>query len=172
MDRRKLAAWALILFGVILLGMQVNIIDPSRSTIVILLSAFLGIMLFTKGINHSKHKGILGGSFFLLISITLLLMNNNILPTDDQLGVAYILFDLAAANFIYYLFQKEFLSNIISGFIFVLIGLVIIIDYYKVLPLWFAIDLLQTYWPVILIIIGIIILYRASLKNKKTIDLT
>jgi hypothetical protein len=172
MDRRKLAAWALILFGVILLSMQLDIITPSRSTLVILVSAFLGIMLFTKGINHPKHKGILGGSFFVLLSATLLFMKIDIFPSDDQLGVAFILFDLAAANFIYYLFQKEFMSNIISGFVFIAIGLIIIIDYYDVIPMWFAIDLLQTYWPVILIIIGVIILTKASVKNKKTIDLT
>ena len=172
MDRRKLAAWSLILFGVILLGMQLDIVSPSRSILVILISAFLGVMLFSKGINNPKHKGIMGGTFFILLSVTLLFMKYDIFPSDDQLGIAYILFDLAAANFIYYLFQKEYLSNIISGFIFIAIGVIIVIDYYNIIPMWFAIDLLQTYWPVILIIIGAIILTKASLKNKKTIDLT
>jgi hypothetical protein len=133
----------------------------------------MGVIFFSRGLHQPKHKGILGGTFFLLLAITLLFMKIGVLPADDQLGVALIILDLAAANFIYYLFQREHVSNIISGFIFLVIGAIIFIDYYNVLPLWLTVDLLQTYWPVILIVIGLILLSKATLNNKKkTTDLT
>ena len=173
MDKRKLSAWGLIALGVVLLGMQLEILTPSRSTVVILISAFIGVMLLYKGLNHAKHKGILGGSFFLLTALTLLLMKTEIITPDDQLRAALIIINLAAANFIYYLFQREYVSNIIAGFIFLIVGVVIFINYYDVLPLWLTVDLLQRYWPVVLIVIGAILLSKATLNNKKkTTDLT
>ena len=166
MDKKKLSAWGLIILGAVLLSMQLGIIVPSRSTVIILISIFIGVMFFSRGLNHIKHKGILGGSFFLLLAITLTLMKLNVLPSEDQLGVSLIILDLAAANFIYYLFQRDTLSNIIVGFVFLVIGLIVFIDYYDVLPLWLTIDLVQTYWPVILIVIGVIILSKATINNK------
>jgi len=173
MDKRKIMAWALIIAGFALILMQLGIVMPSRSTIVILISAFIGVMFFLRGLRHEKHKGILGGTFFLLLAITLLFMRIGVFPSDDQLGVALIILDLAAANFIYYLFQREYISNIISGFVFLVVGAIVFIDYYNVLPLWLTVDLIQTYWPVILIVIGLILLSKATLNNKKkTTDLT
>ncbi len=173
MDKRKVSAWSLIIIGATLLAMQLGILMPSRSTVVILISIFIGSLFFSRGLRHAKHKGILGGSFFLLLALTLLLMKFGVLPSDDQLGVALIILDLSAANFIYYLFQKEYISNIIVGFLLLIVGLIVFIDYYDVLPLWLTVDLLQTYWPVILIVIGVILLLKSNLNNRnKTTDLT
>ena len=167
MDKRKISAWGLIALGVVLLGIRLELLTLSRSTVVILISAFIGVMLLYKGIRHAKHKGVLGGSFFLLTGFTLLLMKTAVLPQNDQLGAALIIINLAASNFIYYLVHREYVSNIIAGFIFLTAGAVIFIDYYNVLPLWLTVDLVQTYWPLVLIVIGAILLSKATLNNKK-----
>jgi hypothetical protein len=166
MDKRKISAWSLIVFGAIFLSMQLNIITPSKLTTVIFVSIFIGGLLFYKGLNHKKNKGIIGGSFFLMLAFTLSLLKLEIIPTDDQLIIALIIFDHAAANFIYYLFQREYMSNIVFGFISLFIGSVLLIDYYEVIPMWLTVDLLQTYWPVILIAIGILILTKSAIAKK------
>jgi hypothetical protein len=166
MDKRNVSAWGLIIFGSVLLLMQLDIITPSRSAVVILFSIFTGIMLFYKGLSHAENKGILGGSFFLLFAFTLSLMKWNWLPSDDQFGISLIILDLAAANFIFYLFRRENMSNLIFGFILLAVGTVVLIDFYDVMPLWMLVDLMQTYWPVVLIIIGIIILSTTALNKR------
>jgi hypothetical protein len=169
-EKRKISAWALIIFGFIILSMQLNIISPSQLTTVIFISFFIGVLLFYKGLNHVRNKGIIGGSFFLMLAFTLSLLKLKIIPSDNQLIISLIIFDHAAANFIYCLFQRDHLSNIIFGFISLFIGSILLIDYYEVIPMWLIVDLLQTYWPVILITIGILILTKSAIakKNKLT----
>lgn len=170
MKRSNFAAWMLIILGSVLLLNQLDVFYATRVNILIIGSLFLGALLFKKGLYHPDHKGILGGSFFILLAATLILMRFSFFPIRDSVGVGIILVNLGISNIIYFFFSRSYYSNLITGFIFIIIGAPFLVMYYYYVPGWVIRDLFFTYWPVILIMIGSGLLIEAFFKKSKTSD--
>ena len=162
------AAWALIIIGVLLLLNQIGLFEPNRPNLIMLVSFFLGIMLLYKGINHPERHGILGGSFFILLSLTLFLMKKGVFAMDDTLGTGLLLIDLGLANLIFFLFRTDKLSNLTWGLIFLTTAAPFIIVYADWVPLWVLEDIIRTYWPVVLILFGLGLLGESIRRRRKT----
>lgn len=162
------AAWVLIIIGVLLLLNQLGLFAPNRPNVIMLISFFLGIMLINKGINHPQRHGILGGSFFILLGLTLFLMKKGVFAIDDTLGSGLLLIDLGLANLIFFLFRNDKLSNLAWGLIFLTTGTPFIIVYTNLIPLWVLEDIIRTYWPVVLILFGLGLLGESLRRKRRT----
>jgi len=161
-------AWALIVAGVLLLLNQLGLFEPSRPNVIMLGSFFLGVLLLNKGRRHPQRHGILGGSFFILLGLTLFLMKKGVLAIDDTLGTGLLLIDLGLANIIYFVLKPEKLSNLTWGLIFSTAGAPFIIVYAGWVPLWLLEDIISTYWPVVLILFGLGLLGESLRRKRKT----
>jgi len=163
-------AWVLIIIGALLLLNQLGLFEPSRPNVIMLVSFFFGVMLINKGLIHPRRNGILGGSFFILLALTLFLMKKGIFAIDDMLGTGLLLIDLGLANIIYFLFRTDKLSNLTWGLIFLTAGTPFVIVYADLVPLWLLEDIISTYWPVILILFGLGLLGESLRRRRKTVQ--
>ena len=167
MRRHNFLAIVLIVFGLLLILNQFDLIYFSRLNIFITGSAFLGIVLLNKGFNHPMKKGILGGSFFVFFAVILVFMRMGFLPINDQIGTGIIFVLLGLANIIYFLVYPKKTANIIFAILFLLLGLPFLLTYYDVLSVWMVEDYFITYWPALLIIFGLGLLIDGMLKRKQ-----
>ncbi len=167
MRRHNFLASVLIAFGLFLILNQFNVIYFSRLNIFITVSTFFGIVLLNKGFSHPMKKGILGGSFFMLFAVILVLMHFDFLPINDQIGTGLIFILLGLANIIYFLAYPKKTANIIFAILFLLFGLPFLLTHYDILSSWMIKDYFMTYWPVLLILIGLGLLIDGMLKRKQ-----
>lgn len=167
MRRSNIAAWVLIVFGALLLLHQFDIFSLDKVNLLIVASFFLGIILLGKGYDHPQKNGILGGSFFILLGLIFLFMRIDILPIEDMLGAGLIFVALGLANLIYFLLTRTRVSNLNWAIIFFFIGAPFLIVYYNYMPDWELVDYFRTYWPVLLIIIGALLLIESFVKRAK-----
>ena len=167
MLRQKWPGIVLILLGIILLIHQLDIVDFSRADIFSYGFIILGILLLIKGAGNKERKGILGGAFFLSLGVFWSLMRNGILVQDDHFGFATLFFALAVANFVYFIVGKNKGANFIWGIVFALVGGIILLRYYHCYYYWDIYDEIIMYWPLILILIGVMLIIRGYKKPAK-----
>lgn len=169
--RKPFTAWILILIGIMLLLNQFGLLFFDRFNIVLVGSILFGILLLNKSYKHPLKKGILGGTFFLLLAFILVLMRFNFLPVNDQVGIGLIFVLLGLSNIIYFLFYPKKTANIIYALLFLLLSAPLFLDYYNVLPGWMLEHYFITYWPAILILIGAgLLLEGLRRRQNKAVD--
>lgn len=167
MKRNGWAGWILILFGVLLLLAQFDWFSLNRFVIALIITLFLSVLFLNKGLNHPLKKGILSGSFFLLVSLQLILMRFGVFPINDAVGFGLLIINLGLANFIYFIAARQKIGNIFAGLIFILLGAPPLAGYYEYIP---NVDLdyyYSTYWPLLLILIGLGLLIDGYIKRSR-----
>jgi hypothetical protein len=171
MEKQYWPAIILILVGVLLLLYQVDLIDFSKADIISYGFVILGGFLLINGFNRTDKKGIFGGVFFTSFGISMILMREYLLPRSDEFGFAAFFLALALANFVYLPFRKEKSTNLIWGIIFAAIGSLLLWAYFGYYPSWYVYEQIETYWPVILILIGGGIIYKAYRKKQDSVPI-
>ncbi len=170
MVKQSFAAVILIAAGLLLFLEQIDILYLSKGDYFIYGAIIGGIFLFINGINRFDKKGVLGGSFFLSFGIVLWLMRHYYFVHDDEFGFAAFFLCLSLANIVYFLFKRDRITNIVFGLVFGIIGGGFLIAHVGYYPGWMIYDQFETYWPVVLILFGLAILYKAS-RKKQTVSL-
>ncbi len=165
MKRNMIAGWTLIILGAVIILHNYGWFEFSRGFFIVFGSLALGILLFIKGLTHPRKKGTLLGSLLFFAGIILFLMKYGFLPINDQLGIAGLFFCLGIANLIYFAVSRQSVQNITFGIIYLLIALPFIISYYYFYPPWRLKDLFETYWPVLLIILGLGVMAEGAFKK-------
>ena len=168
MRKSKLTAWLLIFFGVVLFLNHFDLFTFSRLIIAEGLSLLLAVVFINRSIHNPERKGLFGAVFFILFLVILLAMQIRIIPVNDPLGSGLVLLSLSLSNFVCFLFGRKKTSNLIWTFLFFAGGIPFIINYFDLMPIWIVEDYYSTYWPALLILVGIIILADSLLKRKKT----
>jgi len=156
----------LIFIGLLLLLDEVEIIPLQRSDIFSYGFILVGLLMFVNGLQRPDKKGILGGTFFLSFGIILAMMRSRILIRDDEFGAAVFFLSLALANLVYFMVKGYRWSNFTWAIIFTALGGLILISYYGYYPSWYIYELIERYWPVILILVGITIVLRGLKKQS------
>ncbi|MEJ2053702.1 MAG: DUF5668 domain-containing protein [Calditrichaceae bacterium] len=164
MQSRIAGAWALIIAGSIIFLNQLDLFDLNRATIISILCITGGIYLLIKGFNHPAYKGIFGGTFFTIFGASLFLMKIDYLPINDSFALGLILADLGIANLLYFMMSRTKISNLVFGLIFILTAIPFLASYFYYIPSWEIEDIFSTYWPILLILLGIGLLAESLLK--------
>lgn len=165
MSTRYLPGILLILAGIILFLNEIDLLSLSKSDIFTYGFIVIGILLLVKGYGRSDKKGILAGTFFLSYGIVLTLMHNAILVRDDEFGLATLFLCIALGNLVYFIFLKGQGNNLIWGAIFALIGAGFLLSYLEYFPTWYIQYLAETYWPLVLIAIGLLLVFKGYRKT-------
>ena len=157
----------LIVIGTLLLLNQFNLIEFSRPYFFIVGFAIFGLVLLRKAFLTSTRKGLLGGSFFVFLSIALLMLDFGYIPISDYMIFPIILIPLGLSNLILYSFTRTNFTNVTFGIIFILAGLPFLIFHYGYISYWDISDTISMYWPVLLITAGLCFLVEGMLKKAK-----
>ncbi len=123
--------------------------------------------MLRKAFDNPAKDGLLGGSFFMLFAVILILLDIGVFPYYDYLIIGLIFMAFATANFIYYGFTRKTFNNVTFGIIFAVAGIPFIIMYYQSLSWWDIWDGFYTYWPILLITAGIGFLVDGIVKKAK-----
>ena len=164
MQSRVAGAWALIFIGSLILFHQLNFFNLNTANIVALIFTIGGIVFFIRGWNHPEYKGIFSGTFFTILGLSLFLMRLNYFPINDVFALGIIFIDLGIANLVYFIIKKARLSNLVFAIIFILIGSPLIAYQYYYISMWEIRDIFSTYWPLLIILVGVGLLGEGLLK--------
>lgn len=167
MKRSNVTAWLLILAGLFLLLNYFDLIGTNRSYIAIALTLFLSVVFINKTINNEQLTGLFGAVFFSFFTLILLGMEFKLIPIDDRLGGGLLLINLGLANLVVFTFSGHRASNLIWAFVLILLGLPFIIGFFGAAPFWQIEDYYTTFWPVVLIFAGLVLLIDRILRTKK-----
>lgn len=157
----------LITIGILLLIDQFNLLEFSRSYYFIFGFSLLGIFLLRKAFLNPTRKGLLGGSFFIMLALLLLMMDFGYIPVYDELIFPMLLIPLGLANLVHYSFTRTNFTNVTFGIIFIIAGLPFLIFHFGSIPYWEISDTISTYWPVLLITAGLGFLIEGIIKKAK-----
>jgi len=142
-------------------------IGSNRSFIAIIISLFLSAVYINKTIRDPQHSGLFGSVFFSIVTLILLGMEVKLIPIDDRLGGGLLLLNMGLSNLVVFMFRGHQASNLIWAFVLSLVGLPFIIGFFEAAPLWLIEDYYITYWPIILIFAGLVILIDRMVRRKK-----
>ncbi len=168
MKNQRIIGGILILTGALILAHQLNWFDLSSHHIIGILSILIGLSFYRKASFNPERKGALGGTFFLIFGLALLFLNVPRGIYARALLVGLIFVSLAVANLVYFVVSnwKKNL-NLFMFFFFMAIGIPILLVYYQVWDVWQFREIAETYWPIILIILGLIILFDSLWQKRK-----
>jgi hypothetical protein len=156
----------LIFIGILLLLDEAAVISLRWADFFSYGLLLIGIMMLLNGSERPDRRGVLGGTFFVCFGLALTLMRNRILIRDDEFGAAVLFLSLALANLVYFMVNGYRWPNFTWAVIFAVIGSLVLISFYGYYPSWYIYDLLERYWPLILILIGLSILFRGLKKQR------
>lgn len=157
----------LISIGVILLINQFDLLDFTPAYVIILGALVIGGLMLRKAFLSETKHGLLGGSFYILLALTLLSVDFGLLPVYDTLIWGLIITHLGIANFIYYIFTRKSFKNVTFGIIFLAIGLPFVFVYFTTVDMWDIADVFDSYWPLLLITAGFGFLLDGMFKKVK-----
>ncbi len=167
MKRSSFFPLALITVGTLLLLNQFELIEFTRPFFLIIGSAMLGLILTRKAFLNPARNGLLGGSFFILLSGAFLMLNLGYIPYYDYMFFPMVLVPLGLANLIFYLFNRKSFTNVTFGVIFLLASLPVLFYHYGYISFWQISETISTYWPVLLITAGLGFLLEGVWKKAK-----
>jgi predicted nucleic acid-binding Zn ribbon protein len=162
-----LAGIALIVVGVVLLLRELDLLIPTRGFILSGISLGFGIFFAQKLFNNQERKGLWGAVFFTLTAVQFLLMELRLLPLDDLLAFGFIMLNIGIANMLLFIFTRKKIFHMVWGLIFILIAAPFIADFFRILPGMFIADIITTYWPSLLLIIGLGVIADGYFSHKK-----
>jgi hypothetical protein len=166
MNRQYWPAIILILTGTLLLLNQFDLFTFSKADIFSYGILVLGIFLLLNAYSKQTTKGVFGGVFFTSFGTVLTLMRNDLLPRTDDLGFAALFFSLAIANLFHLLIKSEKGRNLFYFLLFSIIGGTFIISYVGYYSTWVIYAQILKLWPVVFIVIGLVIIFKAYKKRS------
>jgi hypothetical protein len=166
MKKQYWPAILLIVIGCLLILYQTDVIDFSIADVLSYGFVLIGVIFLLNSLKRTDKRGILGGVFFTVFGTMMILMREYMLPRDDEFGFAAFFIALALGNFAYLPFKKDKMTNLIAGIIFAALGAILLWAYFGYYPTWYIYEQIQTYWPVILIVIGGAIIIKGFIRKR------
>ncbi len=167
MNAQKRLGIVLIILGILILLDQLQVFSVSAKHFVAFSSVLLGGLLIKKALKRPKRGGLLAGSFFLIWGAFFFFLNCYACPKGRILFWGQFFLSLGLANLIYFLFSGVTKSlNLFAFVLYAAIGGTMLGAFYGKLDIWRLENLLNTYWPVILILLGLFILVDSYWNNR------
>ncbi len=146
---------ALIVSGVLLLLNQFGLLFLSRALWIITFSLLIGSLLIFKAAGSEKKEGLASGSFFILFAGILILMKFGYIPIDDKLGFGLTALAFGFSEIMAYLVARRSFMSFVFGFIALLVAAPVLSSYYHLWTIWHMYDIISTYWPILLVALGV-----------------
>ncbi|MBN2008450.1 hypothetical protein JW960_03790 [candidate division KSB1 bacterium] len=155
----------LILIGAYLLLNQLDVINIYWSDVYPVVILVIGLSLVILSIRKQNHGAIFWGTIFTLIGVMFGLRNFGIMPYYymDELWPAFLLIIGFAFVMLFVVNPRDW-GVLIPGGILLFLGMIFL---FRNLELYWARDILVTYWPLVLILIGGLIIWDSFQKKSK-----
>ena len=155
MNGSRFSGIVLILIGFVLLLNQFNIYNPARIDAAILICLLAGIVFLRKSLIQPEHNGIVPGVFLTFAGLWLFASKLDYIPLEDALGIGMIFCATSAALIVSFVLRPQKTFHLLFGILAGIFGGLILITYYRYISIWKLEYIIETYWPVILILFGI-----------------
>ena len=165
MSKQYWPAIILIAAGVLLFLNGLDLIDMRFADIVSYGFIVGGILWFGNGMGRTDRKGVLAGTFFTAFGAVMVMMREGILRTHDDFGFAMFFYALGLANLVYFLVRSERWYNFGWAAAYAAIGSALLLSHYGYFSRWFIFHTIETYWPLILVAIGILFIIKGYRKR-------
>ena len=159
----------LIALGAYLLFTQLDLISFSWQDVITYGFILIGFIMFLNAFDRPDRRGILGGVFFMSYGVTLSLMRFSYVYPNDYFGYGTFFLALALGNLVYFLFRTERTQNLVWSAVFGGVGAVFLLMYFGYFHPWMVEDYVRTYWPLALILVGLVLILKA-LKNRNPVS--
>jgi hypothetical protein len=159
----------LIAFGAYLLFYQLDYVSFHWEDVITYGFILIGFIMILNAFDREDRRGILGGVFFISYGAALSLMRFDVVYPDDNFGYGTFFLALALANLVFYLFKQERTQNLVWSVIYGSAGTVFMLIYFGYFHPWMVEDQLETYWPLVLILVGLVLIFKA-LRHRNTVS--
>lgn len=156
----------LIGLGIYLLLNQLDYLSFRIEDILTYGFILIGFLMILNSFDNPDSKGLLGGVFFISYGATMSLMRYHFIYPDDEFGAGAFFLALALGNLVYFMFFPKRNINLAWGIIFGIVGAVFMAMYYGFLYPWDVFVQFRIYWPLALVVLGVVIIYNAYRKRN------
>ncbi len=127
----------------------------------------LGGYIFYRGI-HSKATGLsFLGSFLLFLGIYYGLAEMHLFWPTRGLNLSFFTIFAGLSFYMNYLFNRRNLSQLLFGNLLLILGIFFFLHYLGRIPAAVFVTIVDRYWPVLLILIGVVLVIQALLPKKE-----
>ena len=169
MDTSKSSIWPgliLIIIGSILLLYKLDIFDFGWYQIYPVVMMGLGILFFTSIAGKNQKGAVFPGTILFLLGLFFFLRNYEIVPYDYVRHVGpVVLIIVGLAFFAVFLTKPSDWGALIPSAVLVVIGSSLLLRKFHVIY-WNVWDVITTYWPILLIVIGAGIIFRSFGRQR------
>jgi hypothetical protein len=151
---------ALIIVGSLLLLDRAHVIHVYAWGVVWPVLMLAGAMGVIRGFSAARHGKIFWGTVLFLYSLFFFLKSIDVFDIEAAMFVPASFFAFGSAFLMLFVNDFRQWPFLIPGSIFIAIGALIILAEYDYMSFWDVRDLLHTYWPLILIVLGLTTLLR------------
>jgi hypothetical protein len=166
MKNTKIAGILLIVIGLLIvihnLGMHIFSWEFFRSIGFLL----IGILLLLKGFESTPRGNLYIGTWFAIIGAYFLLGELHFYHLSAALSLTVFTLTFGLSFYILFLFKNRDWGYLLYGNLILLIGIFFLLEYLLLLPPFFFEDTVDQYWPLILIVLGLIIFFRGFLTRN------
>jgi hypothetical protein len=129
----------------------------------------VGFFLLLKNYYRTRRKNTYIGTFFLLMGIYYTFAELGVIYCSTGMTLSILTINLGLAFYGLFLLGKKDWSYIFYGNLIIILGLFFLLEYLRLLPPYLFICVVDNYWPVLIITIGIIIAINGFYKKKRLI---
>lgn len=166
MRNSRIGGILLILIGIIVLiqnlGIDVISWDFLRSFGFLL----IGLFLLIKGFESKPRKNLYIGTFLTLLGFYFILSEINLYGINPGLSLTVLTFTAGISFYSLFIFTKHDWGYLLYGNLLLMIGFIFLLAYLHILPPYLLSETIDAYWPVLLILVGIIVVLRNFRLNK------
>lgn len=130
----------------------------------------VGILFLVQGISHSSKPRIYFSSVITLIGLYYILDSLDIIYTYRELSISIYVLIFGLAFYPLFIFGKKKLNYLLIGNLLTLIGLMFLFWHLELIDHNFLIRLIDNYWPLVIIILGVIFLVGSFQFPRKKSD--
>jgi hypothetical protein len=125
----------------------------------------LGILLFFQGALSKPTRRIFLSSFITLLGAYYILGELNLLSTSSRLIIPVYTIILGLSFYPVFIIKKRKWDSLLLGNLIILLGILFLFWHFELIPHQYLIDITNNYWPLILILLGLLIIFNGLRKR-------
>ena len=129
----------------------------------------LGVMGFFYAFSREPRKGLYISTIFLLVGSYYILADAGFYYTERGLNTSVYTLTAGIAFYPLFLFGKRNWKHMVFGNLLIGIGVLFLLFHFQVIPYFAFQNIIQDYWPVTLIIVGLAYLIHGLFPGKKQV---
>jgi len=127
---------------------------------------FIGLLGFFASVSKKPPRGIYIFSFLTLMGLYYAVGDWGVYQIDRGLTLSAVTLAIGLSFYPLFGFGKRNWNHLLTGNLITLVGLIFLAYYYDFIPTRLFVTLVDDYWPVLLILLGMGFLFNALVRQK------